>query len=110
MRTNGRKPRTTSDVGQDATGVYEVLTAAELAERLRVKSNTIREYLRTRCPDPIPHLRMGRSPLFEWDSPWLADWLARRRRNGLTHGTVSAPMVTADKVERGRVQKRRRKK
>lgn len=87
---------------------YEILTLAEIAERLRVRPNTIREFLRSRCPDPIPHLRMGRKPLFEWGSPWLEAWICRRRRNGLTGIEIDAGIGSANR-NRGESEKRRRK-
>ena len=41
---------------------FELLTAEELAERLRVPASWIREQTRSRSlqGDPLPHLRLGR--------------------------------------------------
>ena len=39
---------------------YEVLTAEELASRWRVPESWVREQTRSRCLDPIPHIRLGR--------------------------------------------------
>ncbi len=48
---------------------FEVLTAEELAARWRVPESWIREQTRSRCADPIPHVRLGRYVRFSWGSP-----------------------------------------
>jgi hypothetical protein len=58
---------------------YEVLTAEELASRWRVPESWVREQTRSRCLDPIPHIRLGRYVRFSWNSPELAAWLKRRQ-------------------------------
>lgn len=59
---------------------FELLTAEELAERLRVPASWIREQTRSRSlqGDPLPHLRLGRYIRFQWGSPELEGWLRRR--------------------------------
>lgn len=59
---------------------FELLTADELAERLRVPASWIREQTRSRSlhGDPLPHLRLGRYVRFQWGSPELEAWLRRR--------------------------------
>jgi hypothetical protein len=57
---------------------FEVLTAEELAERWRVPESWVREQTRSRCTDPIPHVRLGRYVRFSWGSPELNSWWARR--------------------------------
>jgi len=59
---------------------FELLTAEELAERLRVPVSWIREQTRSRSLqyDPLPHLRLGRYVRFQWGSPELGAWLRRR--------------------------------
>jgi hypothetical protein len=59
---------------------YELLTAEELAERLRVPPSWVREQTRSRAleGDPLPHLRLGRYIRFRWGSPELEAWLQRR--------------------------------
>lgn len=106
----GAEPRiaTTRPPLRGGSHQYEILILVEFAERLRVKPNTIREYLRSRCPDPVPHLRMGRKPLFEWGSPWLEAWICRRRRNGLTEDPINAGIGLANR-NRGESEERRRK-
>lgn len=58
---------------------FEVLTAEELAQRWRVPESWIREQVRSRCSDPIPHVRLGRYVRFSWGSSDLNDWWARRQ-------------------------------
>lgn len=59
---------------------FELLTAEELAERLRVPASWVREQTRFRAleGDPLPHLRLGRYVRFRWGSPELEAWLRRR--------------------------------
>jgi hypothetical protein len=59
---------------------FELLTAEELAERLRVPPSWVREQTRSRAleGDPLPHLRLGRYIRFRWGSPELEAWLRRR--------------------------------
>lgn len=58
---------------------FEVLTAEELAARWRVPESWVREQTRSRCIDPIPHVRLGRYVRFCWRSPSLNEWWARRQ-------------------------------
>ncbi len=58
---------------------FELIDASELAMRWRLPESWIREQTRSRCVDPIPHLRLGRYVRFEWGSPELAAWLTKRR-------------------------------
>jgi hypothetical protein len=59
---------------------FELLTAEELADRLRVPTSWVREQTRSRSleGDPLPHLRLGRYVRFQWGSPELERWLRRR--------------------------------
>jgi hypothetical protein len=58
---------------------FGLIDAPELARRWHLPESWIREQTRSRCADPIPHLRLGRYIRFEWGSPELTAWLARRR-------------------------------
>src|SRR6266849_9154055 len=58
---------------------YEVLTAGELASRWRLPESWVREQTRSRCGDPIPHVRLGRYIRFSWGSPELDQWWNRRQ-------------------------------
>jgi hypothetical protein len=59
--------------------LFEVVDAGELAKRWNVPKSWILEQTRSRAADPIPCLRMGKYVRFEWGSPSLLDWLAKRR-------------------------------
>ncbi len=61
---------------------FEIIDAPELTHRLSVPVSWVREYVRRRAGDPIPHLRFGRYPRFAWGSPELDAWLERRKVNG----------------------------
>lgn len=65
---------------------FEVLTAEELATRWRVPESWVREQTRSRCADPIPHVRLGRYVRFSWGSPELNRWWSRRQ-SSKTHFT-----------------------
>jgi hypothetical protein len=61
---------------------YEVLTSAELAERLKVKESwVIDQSKRCRTHDPIPVFRLGKHRRYRWGSPELNAWLERRAGN-----------------------------
>jgi hypothetical protein len=58
---------------------YEVLTTAELAERLKVKESWIIDQSKpSRTADPIPIFRLGKHRRYLWGSPELNAWLGRR--------------------------------
>jgi hypothetical protein len=58
---------------------FEVLDAGELAKRWNVPESWVREQTRNRAADPLPCVRLGRYVRFEWDSPRLVAWWAKRR-------------------------------
>ena len=71
----------------------EVLTSAELAERLKVRESwVIDQSKRSRTSDPIPILKLGKHRRYRWGSPELGAWLERRagqqhtRKAGSTKG------------------------
>jgi hypothetical protein len=58
---------------------YEVLTSAELAQRLKVKDSwVVDQSKRSRTSDPIPVFRLGKHRRYRWGSPELNAWLDRR--------------------------------
>ena len=58
---------------------YEVLTTAELAERLKVKESRVVDRSKpSRTADPIPIFRLGKHRRYLWESPELNAWLRRR--------------------------------
>ena len=60
----------------------EIIDSAELASRWRVPVSWIRNRTRARTPreERIPCVRLGRYVRFEWGSPQLAEWLAKKRQ------------------------------
>jgi hypothetical protein len=59
-----------------------VLTAAELAERLRLPESWVRNRTRARTAksERIPCIRFGHYVRFLWNSPELQDWISKRRQ------------------------------
>ena len=58
---------------------YEVLTTAELAQRLKVKESWIIDQSKpSRTADPIPIFRLGKHRRYLWGPPELNAWLGRR--------------------------------
>jgi hypothetical protein len=63
---------------QDSGIEYDLLDSAELAARLNISESWVRDQVRTRASDPIPHARFGRYVRFRWGSPELETWAERR--------------------------------
>jgi len=59
--------------------VYEVIDGPELARRWGVPATWIRHQTQREVKDPIPSVSLGRYRRFEWASPDLSAWWARRR-------------------------------
>jgi hypothetical protein len=57
---------------------YEFLDSKELAARWGLPESWVREQVRSRSADPIPHVRFGKYVRFRWGSPELEDWAERR--------------------------------
>jgi hypothetical protein len=73
---------------------YEVLTSAELAERLKVKESWVVEASkRSRTNDPIPCIKLGKHRRFLWNSPELLAWLDRRAGRASTTRTATKRTV-----------------
>jgi hypothetical protein len=74
------------------TGVQlEYLDSAELARRLNVPESWVRDQVRTRALDPIPHVRFGKYVRFLWQSPELECWAESRMLGGHNTGVNRAP-------------------
>jgi hypothetical protein len=74
----------TADVlslSQSSRNSFELVDSAELANRWKVPESWIRNHTRARTPkeERIPCIRLGRYVRFEWGSPQLAEWLAKKR-------------------------------
>jgi hypothetical protein len=61
---------------------YEFIDSKELAARWGLPESWIREKVRSRSPDPIPHVRFEKYVRFRWGSPELEDWTERRIVSG----------------------------
>jgi predicted DNA-binding transcriptional regulator AlpA len=71
---------------------YEVLTSAELAQRLKVKESwVIDQSKRCRTHDPIPVFRLGKHRRYRWGSPEMNDWLERRAGNNTQQQRKAEP-------------------
>ena len=71
---------------------YEVLTSAELAERLKVKESwVVDQSKRCRTHDPIPVFRLGKHRRYRWGSPELNAWLDRRAGNNTQQRKAGSP-------------------
>jgi len=58
---------------------YEVIDGPELGRRWHVPATWIRHQTQRGEKDPIPSVLLGRYRRFEWNSPALLAWWARRR-------------------------------
>jgi hypothetical protein len=57
----------------------EILTAEELAARLKVLPSWVAEMSKpSRTSDPIPHGKFGKHNRYHWNSKALQAWIARR--------------------------------
>jgi hypothetical protein len=61
-------------------GVIEILTAVELAQRLKVKSSWVIDASQpARNSDPLPVIKIGRHNRYGWNSKSLSAWLHTER-------------------------------
>jgi hypothetical protein len=82
---NGDAP---SSPHSEPTADYEYLDSAQFATRLNISESWVRDRVRTRATEPIPHVRFGKYVRFRWGSPELAIWAERRMLAG-NNRTVS---------------------
>jgi hypothetical protein len=73
----------------DSNDIYktEIINSQEFAARLCLPETWVREQVRKRTSDLIPHIRFGKYVRFRWGSPELEAWIARRMVVG-SNGTV----------------------
>jgi len=57
---------------------YQYIDCKSLAQRWGVPESWVREQVRGRSADPIPHVRFGKYVRFRWLGPELDDWMSRR--------------------------------
>lgn len=71
---------------------FEVLTSAELAERLKVKESWVLEQSKPcRTNDPIPIFRLGKHRRYRWGSSELNAWLDRRTGSNTQQRKAGSP-------------------
>ena len=61
---------------------HELVDSKELAKRWNIPESWVRDNIRERTADRIPHVKLGSYVRFEWDSPQLHAWFDRRRSAG----------------------------
>ena len=66
---------------------HEIIDSVQLARRWALPVSWIREHVRSRVTDPIPHIRFGRYVRFRWGSPELEGWLAEHMVNSSASGS-----------------------
>jgi len=64
--------------GSGSTENPEFIDSVELARRWSVPVSWGRDQVRSRAPDPLPHINFGKYVRFLWGSSDLEDWVARR--------------------------------
>jgi hypothetical protein len=57
--------------------MYEFIDSRELARHLTVPPSWIRDQVRARSQDPLPHVNLGKHVRFLWGSPALELWIRR---------------------------------
>jgi hypothetical protein len=75
--TNSKLGATTPEICS-SLNKYEFIDSKELASRWKLPESWIREQVRARSADPLPHIRFGKYVRFRWGSPELEDWAERR--------------------------------
>jgi len=66
---------------------WEFIDSKELARRWSLPESWVRDQVRRRTADPLPHIRFGKYVRYRWGSPELESW-AERRIVGLNIGTA----------------------
>jgi hypothetical protein len=61
---------------------HQFIDLRELTARCAVPETWIRERVRTRCENPLPHVRFGKYVRFRWRRPWLRGWASRAAKTG----------------------------
>jgi hypothetical protein len=62
----------------EAAKTYEFVDSRGLALRWNLPESWIRDQVRARSADPLPHIRFGKYVRFRWGSPELEAWAERR--------------------------------
>ncbi len=70
-----------SEVSQD-TDHHKFIDCREFASRMGLPESWVREHVRERSEDPIPHGQFGKYVRFRWGSAELEAWIERRIVSG----------------------------
>ena len=57
---------------------WEFIDCVQLAHRWCLPASWVRDQVRRRSADPLPHVRFGKYVRFRWGSPELGEWAERR--------------------------------
>jgi len=76
--TSVRSSSPSSELESSRLTAYEFIDSRELARRLTVPTSWIRDQVRARSEDPLPHVHLGKYVRFLWGSPELELWIRRR--------------------------------
>jgi hypothetical protein len=63
---------------QGMTALRKLLTPEDLAEYLCVRVRWVYDHTKGTCPDPIPHIKLGKYLRFNSESPEFLAWLNRQ--------------------------------
>jgi hypothetical protein len=61
---------------------YEFIDSKALAQRWCLPETWVRDQVRRRSSDTLPHIKFGKYVRFLWGCPELASWLERRMIGG----------------------------
>jgi hypothetical protein len=65
-------------MAQEPRHQYEFIDSKELALRWNLPESWVREQVRSRSKDTLPHVRFGKYVRFRWGSTELEGWAERR--------------------------------
>jgi len=74
-------------ITSEQKGHWPFIDCKELAVRWSLPESWVRDQVRHRAVDPLPHVRFGKYVRFRWGSPELEGW-AERRIVGLNTSSV----------------------
>jgi hypothetical protein len=70
------------EAGPRLTSNFEYFDSAQFAMRLNISESWVRDQVRTRANEQIPHVRFGKYVRFRFGSPELEIWAERRMVTG----------------------------
>jgi len=76
--TFNQSDQTQPEAGSPRIVAYEFIDSGELARRWGVPVSWVRDQVRGRAEDPLPHVNFGKYVRFLWGSEGLELWIRRR--------------------------------